>query len=261
MFEFWKVLILGVVEGITEWLPISSTGHLIIVERFIKLDVSDTFREMFNVVIQLGAILAVVINPVLKKKCTSITIWIKVLVACIPAGIAGVLFDELLDTYLHNCVVVSLMLILYGVFFVWIETKYEKKSFGVHTFDELSYKTAFFIGLFQMLSLIPGTSRSGVTILGALLLGTSRVVATEFSFLLAIPIMFGASGLKVWKFAIHGAEISDKEVGLLLVGCMISFLTSAFIIRFLLRYIKSNDFKIFGYYRIVMGILVLILDK
>ena len=268
MFEIFKVIILGIVEGITEWLPISSTGHLILVDEFIKLNASDAFKEMFNVVVQLGAIMAVVVlyfnklNPFSPKKSRSqkvhtIQLWMKVVVACLPAAVLGILFYDWMEEHFHNYIVVAIMLIVYGVLFIWVENWNKKSSPSVTKLSTLSYKTALFIGLFQVLSLIPGTSRSGATILGALLLGVSRYVAAEFTFFLAIPVMFGASGIKLLKFFGEGAGITGMEVAMLSVGCIVAFVVSVIAIKFLMGYIKKNDFKVFGYYRIILGILVL----
>lgn len=268
MFEIFKVIILGIVEGITEWLPISSTGHLILVDEFIKLNASDAFKEMFKVVVQLGAILAVVVlyfhklNPFSPKKSRTqkihtIQLWMKVVVACIPAAVLGILFDDWMEEHFHNYIVVAIMLIVYGVLFIWVENWNKKTEPSVTKLSTLSYKTALIIGLFQVLSLIPGTSRSGATILGALLVGVSRYVAAEFTFFLAIPVMFGASGIKLLKFFSEGAGITGLEVAMLSVGCIVAFVVSVIAIKFLMGYIKKNDFKVFGYYRIVLGILVL----
>lgn len=269
MLEILKVIILGIVEGITEWLPISSTGHLILVDEFIKLDASDAFKEMFNVVIQLGAILAVVVlyfhklNPFSPKKQKeerkeTISLWMKVVVACIPAGVLGILFDDWMDAHLHNYIVVSIMLVVYGVLFIVVENWNKKNQPKVTRLSDLTYQTALLIGAFQVLSLIPGTSRSGATIIGALLLGVSRYVAAEFTFFLAIPVMFGASALKLLKFFMEGAGMSGMEIAMLSVGCFVSFVVSILAIKFLMGYIKKNDFKVFGYYRIILGILVLL---
>ena len=264
--EIFKAIFLGIVEGITEWLPVSSTGHMILVDEFLPLNASENFKEMFFVVIQLGAILAVLfvyfnkLNPFspnksAKEKHQTFILWFKVIFACIPAGIIGILFDDLIDKVFYNYIVVSVMLILYGILFIYIEntdkTKYPKTT----SLQKLSYKTAFFIGLFQVLALIPGTSRSGATIIGAMLIGTSRIVATEFTFFLAIPVMLGASALKLIKF---GFNYSAMELGILLTGTITSFIVSILAIKFLVGYIKKNDFKPFGYYRIGLGILVLI---
>ena len=268
MLEFLKVILLGVVEGITEWLPISSTGHLILVDQFVHLKASDAFKEMFNVVVQLGAIMAVVViyfnklNPfsatkTAKQKRRTIELWVKVIVACIPAAVLGLLFDDWMEEHFHNYIVVSIMLILYGILFIIIEKWNKKRTPEVTKLNELTYQTALLIGVFQVLSLIPGTSRSGATIIGGLLLGVSRYVAAEFTFFLAIPVMFGASGLKLLKFFAEGTGITGMEIALLLVGCVVAFVVSVIAIKFLMGYIKKNDFKVFGYYRIVLGILVL----
>ena len=269
MFEIFKVIILGLVEGITEWLPISSTGHLILVDEFIKLDASEAFKEMFNVVVQLGAIMAVVVlyfhklNPFSPKKSKeekkdTITLWMKVVVACIPAAVLGILFDDWMEAHFHNYIVVSIMLVVYGILFILIENWNKKNKPAVTKLSDLTYKTALLIGAFQVLSLIPGTSRSGATIIGALLLGVSRYVAAEFTFFLAIPVMFGASGLKLLKFFMEGEGMSGMEIAMLGVGCAVAFVVSVIAIKFLMGYIKKNDFKVFGYYRIILGILVLL---
>lgn len=268
MLEMLKVILLGIVEGITEWLPISSTGHLILVDEFVKLGASEAFKEMFNVVIQLGAIMAVVVlyfhklNPFSprksrKQKVHTIQLWMKVVVACIPAAVLGILFDDWMEEHLHNYVVVSLMLVIYGVLFIVVENWNKKNTPAVTKLSELSYKTALIIGAFQVLSLIPGTSRSGATILGALLIGVSRYVAAEFTFFLAIPVMFGASGLKILKFVMEGGGFTGMEAAMLIVGLVVAFFVSVFAIKFLMGYIKKNDFKVFGYYRIILGVLVL----
>ena len=268
MLEMLKVILLGIVEGITEWLPISSTGHLILVEEFVQLQASDAFREMFNVVIQLGAILAVVVlyfhklNPLSPQKSKAekkqtMELWYKVIVACLPAAVLGLLLDDWMDAHLHNYIVVSIMLALYGIFFIVIETWNKKKLPKVTELNDLTYQTALIIGMFQVLSLVPGTSRSGATIVGALLIGVSRYVATEFTFFLAIPVMFGASGLKIVKFLADGGGFTGTEAALLIVGCAVAFVISILAIKFLMGYIKKNDFKVFGYYRIILGILVL----
>ncbi|NLP35117.1 MAG: undecaprenyl-diphosphate phosphatase [Clostridiales bacterium] len=263
--ELLKVVILGIVEGITEWLPISSTGHMILVEEFIQLNASAEFKEMFFVVIQLGAIMAVVLlyfhklNPFApsksrQEKRDTMHIWYKVVVGVIPAGVLGVLFDDWLNERFYNYQTVAITLILYGILFIIIENRNKGKEEKISSFHELSYKTAFLIGVFQVLSLIPGTSRSGATILGAIILGTSRSIAAEYSFFLSIPVMFGASALKLYKF---GFEFSGMEIGILLTGMVVAFVISLLAIRFLMIYIKNNDFKAFGWYRIVLGILVL----
>ena len=268
MLEILKVILLGIVEGITEWLPISSTGHLILVDEFVKLSASDAFKEMFNVVIQLGAIMAVVVlyfhklNPFSSKKTKeqkvqTIDLWLKVVVACIPAAVLGILFDDWMEEHFHNYIVVSIMLIVYGVLFIIIENWNKKNKPSVTELSNLTYKTALLIGVFQVLSLIPGTSRSGATIIGALLLGVSRYVAAEFTFFLAIPVMFGASGIKLLKFFMEGSGMTGMEIAMLGVGCVVAFAISIIAIKFLMGYIKKNDFKVFGWYRIVLGVLVL----
>lgn len=266
--EIIKVIILGVVEGITEWLPISSTGHMILLNEFIKLKVTPQFWEMFEVVIQLGAILAVVVlyftklNPFSPKKDDrqkkdTWTLWFKVLVAVLPAGVIGVLFDDLIDEYFYNYVTVAITLILYGVLFLVIEGRNRSKKVepAVCELGQISYRTAFLIGVFQVLALIPGTSRSGATIIGAMLLGCSRYIAAEFTFFLAIPVMFGASLLKLVKY---GFAFSGYEILILLLGMVVAFVVSVLAIKFLLGYIKKNDFTVFGWYRIVLGALVLL---
>lgn len=265
MIEILKAIILGIVEGITEWLPISSTGHMILVEEFIQLDMTDAFKEMFFVVIQLGAILAVValyfhkLNPFSAKKTAeekkeTMEIWYKVVIGVIPAGVLGLLLDDWLNAHFYNYLVVAIMLIVYGVLFIVIENRNKGEEASVTTFQEMSYKTAFIIGLFQCLSLIPGTSRSGATILGAIIVGTSRFIAAEYSFFLSIPIMFGASALKLVKF---GFNFTGMELTVLLTGMVVAFLVSVIAIKFLIKYIQNNDFKAFGWYRIVLGILVI----
>ena len=268
MLEILKVILLGIVEGITEWLPISSTGHLILVDEFVKLNASDAFKEMFNVVIQLGAIMAVVVlyfhklNPFSSKKTKeqkvqTMDLWFQVVVACIPAAVLGILFDDWMEEHFHNYIVVSIMLIVYGVLFIVIENWNKKNKPSVTALSNLTYKTALLIGVFQVLSLVPGTSRSGATIIGALLLGVSRYVAAEFTFFLAIPVMFGASGIKLLKFFMEGAGMTGMEIAMLAVGCVVAFVISIVAIKFLMGYIKKNDFKVFGWYRIILGVLVL----
>lgn len=265
MLEILKAALLGIIEGITEWLPISSTGHMILVEEFVKLNVSENFMEMFRVVIQLGAILAVVIlyfqklNPFSPKKSSqekknTMSIWYKVIIGVIPVGILGVLFDDWFDEHFYNYIVVAVMLIVYGVLFIMIENNNKGKETKINNFNDLSYKTALLIGIIQILSLVPGTSRSGVTILGAIMLGTSRFVAAEYSFFLSIPIMFGASALKLLKF---GFDFTGTEISILATGMVVAFVVSIIAIKLLMSYIKRNDFKVFGWYRIVLGILVL----
>ena len=265
--EILKVILIGIGEGITEWLPISSTGHMILLNEFIKLDVSEDFWEMFEVVIQLGAIMAVVVlyfeklNPFSKKKDKSkkketMQIWYKVIVACLPAAVIGLLLDDWIDEHFYNYVVVAIMLIVYGVLFIIMENYNKRRKPKMKTLAQLDYKTAALIGVFQILALIPGTSRSGATILGAILLGTSRSLAAEFTFFLGIPVMFGASLLKIVK---HGLAFSAAEIGILILGMVVAFVVSVFAIRFLVGYIKKHDFKFFGIYRIVLGIAVLVI--
>lgn len=264
--EILKVIFLGLVEGITEWLPISSTGHMILVDEFIKLKVSENFMEMFLFVIQLGAIIAVIVlyfnklNPFSSKKNKeekeyTWNMWFKIIVACIPAGVIGLLFDDFFDKYFYNYVVVAIMLILYGILFIIIENKTNKKTYKINNLNELTYKKAFQIGLFQVLSIIPGTSRSGSTILGAMIIGTKRDVAAEFTFFLAIPVMLGVSFLKILKF---GLNFTTNELIILILGMVVAFITSIFTIKFLVNYVKKHDFKIFGYYRIALGTIVLL---
>lgn len=266
MLEAFKVLILGIVEGITEWLPISSTGHLILVEEFVKLKMNADFMSMFNVVIQLGAIMAVVViyfhklNPFSptkseKQKMLTLQLWVKVIIASVPAAVIGLLFDDYINAHLMNYVVVAITLIVYGVAFIVVEKRHESIKPTVRRLSELTIPMCLIIGCFQVLSLIPGTSRSGATIIGGLLIGAARGVAAEFTFFLAIPVMFGASLLKVIKF---GFSFTGMEVFLLLLGCVVSFGVSIAAIKFLMQYIKNHDFKVFGYYRIVLGIIVLL---
>ncbi len=263
-----KSIIIGFVQGVTEWLPISSTGHMILLDEFIKLNVTKSFLDVFLVVIQLGSILAVIylyfnkLNPISSKKSEiekkeTISLWLKVIIGCLPAGIIGFLFDDFIHEKLYNPITVSLMLILYGILFIAIENK--NKEFSINKISELDYKTAFFIGIFQALALIPGTSRSGATIIGASMLGASRTVAAEYSFFLAIPVMFGASGFKFLKYILKvGLNFSATELGILFWGMLSAFLVSVFTIKFLINYIKKHDFKSFGYYRIALGIIVLL---
>ena len=265
LMEMLKVVVLGIVEGLTEWLPVSSTGHMILVDEFIRLDVSTAFMDMFLVVIQLGAILAVVVlsaeklNPFLKSKSeaerrATFDLWGKVIVACLPAAVIGLAFNKYMEEHFMNAPVVAAMLILYGVLFIVVERWNKHRTPRVDDLSALDYRTAFIIGMFQVLSLVPGTSRSGATILGGIIFGASRYVATEFTFFLAIPVMFGASFLKLVKF---GWNYSGTELMILGVGMMTAFVVSILSIRFLLRYIKRNDFTAFGWYRIVLGIVVL----
>ncbi len=288
--EWLKVALLGIVEGITEWLPISSTGHLILVDEFVKLNQSEEFMKMFNVVIQLGAILAVVVLywsklwPFHTKKnapkrswfanqadhgfmkgvqtfCNNycymdkIVLWLKIVLACIPAMVVGIPFDDWMEKHFHNATVVALALIVYGVIFIVIENYNKRRTPRIVTLSDLSFKDAFLIGVFQVLSLIPGTSRSGSTIIGGILIGASRELAAEFTFFLAIPVMFGASLIKLLKF---GLAFTSVELAVLIVGMVVAFGVSILAIKFLMGYIKKHDFKVFGWYRIVLGLLVLL---
>lgn len=268
ILEILKAIFLGIVEGITEWLPISSTGHMILVDEFIKLNISEEFKEMFFVVIQLGAILAVPVlffnklNPFSKKKTETEKrktwqLWFKVIVGALPAAIIGVLLDDLLDKYLYTYYVVAIALIVYGVGFILVERFKKTSTFRVENVEELTYKDALIIGSYQVLSLIPGTSRSGSTILGGMLSGVSRTASAEFSFFMAIPIMLGASGLKILKFLKDGFTATSLEIALLLIGIVVSFLVSLFAIKFLMDFVKRHSFKPFGIYRIALGALVL----
>ena len=266
--ELLKVIFLGIVEGITEWLPISSTGHMLLVDEFLQLDASEGFKEMFFVVIQLGAILAVVVLfwhkmwPFQRKgpgkppvKLDIIQLWLKVVVACIPGAVVTILFDDFIEAHLHTPVVIALALIVYGVAFIVIENRNRGRTPRVRQLEQISYTDALLIGLFQVLSIIPGTSRSGSTIVGALLIGVSRVAAAEFTFFLAVPVMFGLSFLKLLKF---GFAFTGAELGIMLVGMAVAFGVSLVVIRFLMSYVKRKDFKAFGVYRIALGALVLI---
>ncbi|MBP1924160.1 undecaprenyl-diphosphatase [Sedimentibacter acidaminivorans] len=263
MIEILKAVLLGIVQGITEWLPVSSTGHMILVDEFIKLNFSDLYVNTFLVVIQFGSILAVVslffhkLNPFsnkksLKEKKDTISLWIKVIIAIIPSGVIGVLFDDKIDELFYNPVTVALALIVYGVIMIYIESG--NRTSKVKDFSGLSYKLAFAIGVFQCLALIPGTSRSGSTIIGAVLLGTSRFVATEFSFFMAVPTMLGASALKLMK---AGFAFSSYEWIVLGIGSLVAYIVSILAIKFLMDYIRKHDFKAFGYYRIILGFIVL----
>lgn len=265
MIEFLKVLVLGIVEGFTEWLPISSTGHMILVDEIIHFNVRPEFMSMFRVVIQLGAILAVVIlyfqklNPfdsrkTEKQKMITLNLWMKIIVACVPAAVFGFLFDDWMDAHLYNGYVVAATLILYGIIFIVMENRNQYRQFPTQKSTQISFQMAMYIGLFQVLALIPGTSRSGATIIGAMLLGCSRATAAEFSFFLGVPVMFGASLLKLVKFGFH---FTGVEIFYLLVGMIVAFGVSVYSIRFLMEYIKKNDFKLFGYYRIVLGVIVI----
>lgn len=288
IFELLKVIFLGIVEGITEWLPISSTGHMILVDEFIKLNVSQEFKELFFVVIQLGAIFAVIllywnklwpfyIRPITKRQRAMANkmptvqrgaylfveqfcdkekwiLWFKIFVACLPTIIIALPFNDIIEEKFNNYVVVAIALIVYGVLFIVIENYNRRRRESCRNLQELSFKTALIIGAFQVLSVIPGTSRSGSTIIGGILAGTSRTVAAEFTFFLAIPVMFGASLLKLVKF---GLSFTGTEIIILIVGCLVSFVVSILAIKFLVGYIKKHDFKAFGWYRIILGVLVL----
>ena len=269
MIELLKALLFGIVEGVTEWLPISSTGHLILLNEFIVLKVSEEFQSMFDVVIQLGAILAVIVlffhklNPFAPSKTApqkkqTWDLWFKVIAAIIPSGVVGVLFDDWMDAHLHNGIVVSIALIVYGIAFILVERKNDGKHLRmVDDVHAITYKTALLIGLFQCLSLVPGTSRSGSTILGAILLGVGRSAGAEFSFFMAIPTMLGASAIKMLKFLLSGVGITGQEIGILLVGCVVSFIVSLLVIKALMDYVRRHSFSAFGIYRIVLGVLVL----
>lgn len=267
--EILKVIFLGIVEGITEWLPISSTGHMLLVDEFITLNMSEAFKEMFFVVIQLGAILAVVVmfwkkmfpfqfknktQPIIKKDTFSL--WFKVVIACIPGAIITILFDDYIEAHLHTPIVIASALVFYGIAFIAIEIWNKKRFPTTSKLEDITYQTAFLIGLFQVLSIIPGTSRSGATIVGALLIGVSRVAAAEFTFFLAVPVMFGLSAIKIMKF---GISFTSTELFILVIGVVVAFAVSILVIKFLMEYIKKHDFKVFGWYRIALGITVLLM--
>lgn len=269
MIEVLKAVLFGIVEGITEWLPVSSTGHLILLNEFINLNVSEEFQSMFDVVIQLGAILAVCalffrkLNPFDRgkneeQKKQTWTLWFKVIAAIIPSGVVGVLFDDWMDTHLHNGIVVAIMLIVYGVAFIVVEKWNEHRELRYHDVNNLSWGTAMIIGVSQCLSLVPGTSRSGSTILGGILAGVSRGTAAEFSFFMAIPTMVGASGIKLLKFFLSGVSFSAMDMLILLVGCTVSYIVSLLVIKGLMNYVRKHSFSAFGIYRIVLGIAVLL---
>ncbi|SFR72362.1 undecaprenyl-diphosphate phosphatase [Anaeromicropila populeti] len=268
LIEILKVVFLGIVEGITEWLPISSTGHMLIVDQLLQLNATDDFKEMFFVVIQLGAIIAVVLmfwdkmfpfqwkdksQSVIKKETFSL--WFKVAFACIPGAAVTLLFDDYIEAHLHTPVVIAAALIFYGAAFIFIENWNKKRVPSVRRLSDITYKTAFIIGLFQVLSIIPGTSRSGATIIGALLIGVSRVAAAEFTFFLAVPVMFGLSAIKILKF---GLAFTGAELLILVIGMVVAFMVSVFVIKFLMTFIKKHDFKAFGWYRIILGVIVLL---
>jgi undecaprenyl-diphosphatase uppP len=269
--ELLKAVLFGIVEGVTEWLPISSTGHLILLNEFITLNVSDEFRSMFDVVIQLGAILAVIVlffhklNPFSPRKTEgekkqTWQLWFKVIAAIIPSGIVGVLFDDWMEAHFHNATVVSIALIVYGVAFILVERRNDRRVGGKTVEDvyAIDYKTALLIGCFQCLSLIPGTSRSGSTILGAILIGVGRSAGAEFSFFMAIPTMLGASAIKGLKFLLSGVTATGTEIGVLIVGCVVSFVVSLLVIRGLMEYVRRHSFSAFGVYRIILGVVVLV---
>ena len=268
LLEILKAVLFGIVEGITEWLPVSSTGHMILLDEFIKLDVSKEFYEMFQVVIQLGAIGAVIalffhkLNPFSpkknhKQKHNTWVLWIKVVVAVAPSAVLGLLLDDWMEDHLFNYIVVAIALIVYGVAFLFVERINEHRDPKITSVKQIDYRTALLIGAFQCLSLIPGTSRSGSTILGAILLGVSRSAGAEFSFFLAIPTMLGASALKVLKFMLEGVKATGDEMLILLVGTVVSFVVSLLVIKALMEYVRKRSFAAFGYYRIVLGFLVI----
>ncbi len=267
--EFLKAVLFGIVEGITEWLPVSSTGHLILLDEFVKLKVSPEFYEMFQVVIQLGAIAAVIVlffhklNPFAPSKTAqekkgTWDLWFKVVAAVVPSAVIGVLFDDWMDEHLYNYIVVALMLIVYGIAFLFVEKWNAKRSFAITDVSRIDYKTAVLMGAFQCLSLIPGTSRSGSTILGAIILGVSRGAGAEFSFFMAIPTMLGASALKLLKFLLEGVSATSTELMALLTGCVVSFLVSLVVIKGLMEFVKKHSFSVFGVYRIILGAAVLV---
>ena len=267
IIELLKVIFLGIVEGVTEWLPISSTGHMLLVDEFIRIEMSEAFKEMFFVVIQLGAILAVVTTffkkmwPFrMKDKKPSVDkdtmlLWVKVVVACIPGAVITLLFDDLIEKYLHTPLVIAAALVFYGIAFILIEQHNKNRAIQTEKVTDITFFTALMIGLFQVLSIVPGTSRSGATIIGALLIGVSRVAAAEFSFFLAVPVMFGWSALKLMKF---GFDFTGTEIVTLLVGMLVAFVVSLLVIKFLMNYIKKHDFKLFGWYRIALGVIVIL---
>ncbi len=269
MIEFLKAVLFGIVQGITEWLPISSTGHMILLDEFVKLNISDAFYEMFQVVIQFGSILAVIVlffgklNPLdprksPKQKEKTWRLWFLVVVAVVPSAVVGLLLDDWMDEHLYNYVVVALMLILYGVAFLFVEDRNARKKPAIASTDRLDLRTALLMGAFQCLALIPGTSRSGSTILGGILLGISRATAAEFSFFMAIPTMLGASALKMVKFFLDGAKATGTEIMVLIVGCIVAFLVSLVVIKKLMEYVRNHSFKLFGVYRIALGAVVLL---
>ena len=266
LIEIFKAIVLGIVEGVTEWLPISSTGHMILVNEFLQLNMSVAFKEMFFVLIQLGAIIAVVVlywdklipfslkeKPIIKND--TILLWLKIFTACVPAAIIGLLYNDILDALFYNYQTVAVTLILYGILFIVIENRNSNRKPKINKLSQISYRTAIMIGVFQVLALVPGTSRSGATILGAILIGTSRTVAAEFTFFLAIPVMLGASLIKILKF---GLLFTNNELIILFTGMFVAFIVSVLAIKFLVGYIKKHDFKAFGWYRIVLGVIVVL---
>ena len=268
LFELLKAVLFGIVEGVTEWLPVSSTGHMILLDEFVKLDVSEAFYEMFQVVIQLGAIAAVLVlffhklNPFsprkdVQQKKDTWQLWFKVVVAVLPSAVIGLALDDWMDAHLYNYVVVAVMLLVYGVAFILVEKRNARRSFPIEDVHQIDYKTALLIGAFQCLALIPGTSRSGATILGALFLGVSRAAGAEFSFFLAIPTMLGASALKLVKYLLEGVIPTGTELMVLIVGCVVSFVVSMVVIRGLMEYVRKRSFSVFGVYRIVLGVVVI----
>ena len=268
MIEILKAILFGIIEGITECLPVSSTGHIILLDEFIKLNATEDFKSMFDVVIQLGAILAVIVlffhklNPfapskTVDQKNQTWQLWFKVCVAILPSGILGVLLDDWMDEHLHNGIVVSIALIVYGIAFILVERRNKGKQAKIADVHAIDYRTAILIGCFQALSLVPGTSRSGSTILGAILLGVGRGAGAEFSFFMAIPTMLGASAIKGLKFILSGTPITGTEVGVLIVGCLVSFIVSLLVIKGLMEYVRRHSFSVFGIYRIILGIAVL----
>ena len=269
ILEILKAVLFGIVEGITEWLPVSSTGHLILLDEFIRLKVTAEFYEMFEVVIQLGAILAVIVlffhklwpfspKKSAQEKKNTWNLWFKVIVAVIPSAVLGLMLDDWMDAHLYNYVVVAIALIFYGIAFLLVERKNDGKAFKIDSVEAIDYKTALLIGAFQCLSIIPGTSRSGSTILGAILLGVARPAGAEFSFFLAIPTMVGASGLKLLKYLLEGMIPSMGEIAVLITGCVVSFLVSLLVIRALMDYVRKHSFSVFGIYRIILGAAVLV---
>ena len=269
MIEILKAVLFGIVEGITEWLPVSSTGHIILLDEFIQLSATDAFKSMFDVVIQLGAILAVIVlffhklNPFAPSKSQgekkqTWDLWFKVIAAIIPSGVVGVLLDDWMDAHLHNGIVVAIALIVYGVAFILVERNNQAKHLKtVEDVHDIDYKTALLIGAFQCLSLVPGTSRSGSTILGAILIGVGRSAGAEFSFFMAIPTMLGASAIKLLKFMLTGVGISGTEIAVLIVGSVVSFIVSLLVIKGLMEYVRKHSFSAFGVYRIILGAVVL----